>query len=333
MTLTQTATITRRLIVISVVLLIVGVGAKIGYQIWYEYQLANLPKPIEKPEQKFGTLPRLNLPDQTVSSSNYSYSVDTQTGEFPQMPSSVRIYFMPLAGTSLLAPDRSRNLAVAFGFPVGPDILSNTVYRYTDDNKGELTIDLPTGNFVFQKLVATTAGTLTPGFNQSGSEIITEFKTSLQQKGLLTDDLKNGRGKVTFEGGEPRTAKTATITLWPADFNDLPIMTASQSGLIRTTITTAEEESGSKYLQMNYTYWPIDNTTSSTYPLKTVQQAFSDLQSGNGFVILEPLRPKVSLTTVYMAYYQSEQYAPYLQPVFVFEGPHFQAIVQATESK
>ncbi len=337
MTLTQTATITRRLIVISVFLLVVSISAKIGYQIWYEYQLANLPKPIEKPEQKFGTLPRINLPDQTVSSSNYSYSVDTQTGELPQMPSSIKVYFMPLSGTSLLAPERSRTIAQGYGFFFGPDILSNTVYRYTDDNKGELTFDLPTGNFIFQKNIATNSGELTPGFNQSGAEIVNLFKSSLETKGLLNAELKNGRSKVTFAGGEPRTAKTATITIWPADFNGFPIMTASESGLLRSTITSADEKSDNKYLSMNYTYWPIDSTTSSTYPLKTSEQAFSDLQSGNGFVITEPLKPKVSLTNVYVAYYESEQYAPYLQPVFVFEGPHFQAIVQgtatATESK
>ena len=81
---------------------------------------------------------------------------------------------------------------------------------------------------------------------------------------------------------------------------------------------------------MNYTYYDVDLKTFGTYPIKTVSDAFKDLKVGKNTVLIKtPTSGQVSLRSIYLAYYQSENYTPYLQPVYVFEGENFAAYVVA----
>ena len=67
--------------------------------------------------------------------------------------------------------------------------------------------------------------------------------------------------------------------------------------------------------------------------LLTVDQAFTDLKGGEGSVVLSPKTGKVSLTSIYLAYYQQESYTPYIQPIYIFEGQDFMAYVSAIDKQ
>lgn len=84
---------------------------------------------------------------------------------------------------------------------------------------------------------------------------------------------------------------------------------------------------------MDYIFWPIDLNNFGTYPIKKVDEAFEELKNGEGFIAIEPLRGNVSISKIYLAYYLSEEYTNYLQPVYVFEGSGFASIVQAVKNE
>lgn len=329
MTLTQVAALTRKSVIALIILTVLGVGGSIGYQIWHQYYLSTLPPVEEKPEMKFGNLPKPVFPNSEISSSNFSYSLDTTTGGLPQTPKLLKVYFLPKSGVSLLAPEKSKKLAEILGFFSNPQTISPTEYKFSDENGESLLIDLTTGNFSFERQIATDSAVSTVLPDQS--QIVAMFKDYLVTKELLTEELKNGRSNVKFSGNSPSDSEMAEASLWPADIDEMPIVTASfKKGLVRGTITKIEDERN-RFSQINYVFWPVDKTTSSTYPLKNPEQAFADLRSGKGFISIEPAKPKVSISSVYLAYYQSEEYSPYLQPVFVFEGPGFTALVPAIQ--
>src|SRR3989344_129531 len=98
-TLTTVATITRRFILFSVIFSILAVIGFISYRIWHTNYLRSLPPVEEKPDTKFGVLPDPDFPLPKVSSSNFSYSIDTQTGNLPEFGGDIakiqRVYFMP----------------------------------------------------------------------------------------------------------------------------------------------------------------------------------------------------------------------------------------------
>lgn len=284
---------------------------------------------------KFGTLPALIFPPSNVSSSNFSYSIDTTTGKFDPAPKLLKVYFIPQLGVSLLAPDRSKKMAESLGFPQGPIALAATEYQFSDTDQGKLTINLPTGNFSFQRSATSSAAlkSASPSaqLNLMADQptLINEFKDYLFAKSLLPDELKSGRSRVEYDGPSQAQSNTAIISLWPTDIDAISIVAPSiNTGLVRG-VRIKTDDDNSKFSSVDYTFWPIDKSTFSTYPLKTVDQAFSELQSGKGYIGLEPTSAKVSITSEKLAYYEAKDYSPYLQPVFVFEGPHFAAYIPA----
>lgn len=339
MTLTQASLITKRAIYATVIVFILLIAAPIGFNIAYQYIVASRPTPTEKPQMKFGALPKLNFPP-SIQSSQFTYSLDTATGGLPTTPKVLRVYFIPRTGISLLAPERAKILAASLGFNNPPEVLSASEYKFTNNLGGQLLVDLTTGNFHLQRRAVTSdnliaSNPLTPQDLQLPSEekLVELFKNYLSSKGLLKPEISQGGSKVIYNGLSRADAKSAEVSIWPVDIDKLPVVTASFSkSLVRATITTAKEEPD-KFVKVDYTIWPVDPTTFSTYPLKTPQQAFEDLKKNISYVSIEPFSDHVSITTVYLTYYQSESYSPYLQPVFVFEGPNFTAFVPAVKEK
>src|SRR3989344_2095069 len=184
MTLTAVATFTRRFISIFVVSLILGITSFIGYRIWYANYLANLPPIEEKPDTRFGILPAPNFPISNVSSSNFSYTLDTTTGGLPQFEKLIKVFFVPYAYATLLAGEKSDELAQKFGVDTTPEILSDTQYRYKNNTRN-LLVDLDTGNFKYSNEATPTAQTPT---REEDNRLIEDFKNLLNSFGLLKEE-------------------------------------------------------------------------------------------------------------------------------------------------
>lgn len=327
MTLTQAAILTRRGIIIFGLIIILLISSKIGLGLYHQYQLSKIPPPQEVPELKFGLLPAITFPPAKVTSSNYSYSIDTTTGELPQAPSLLKVYFIPQSSLTLLAPDKARDLAHKLGFTNGP--LSNTtdIYTFTDDNGGKLTLNVLNGNFKYIKNTATPSAENITQFKILKPQLIEDFKRFLSTKITVPQELLIGSSSLKVNNEANPTQ--AMVSLKPADFDSMPIITSSvNQGLVKASMVPAETFDD-RFQSVEYTYWSIDTSSSSTYPVKSASQALSDLKSGQGYIAIAPPSPQVSITSVKLAYYQQDEYTPYLQPVFLFEGPSFAAIVPA----
>ncbi len=339
MTLSQAAILTKQVITLSTIAIVVGLVSFIGYKIWHTYYLAHLPPVEEKPDTKFGLLPSVDFPKSAVSSSNYSYSIDTATGNLPKVGTDsgfgkiIKVYFITKIYATLLSADRAKILAEKFDIKTDPKILSETNYQFQDKDK-TLTVNLDNGNFTFEK-EASLSGTESL---DNDNKLTSDFKKNLESLGVLKNDLNSGRSHILLlknAGGTLTTtelrseAVAAQISLWPADINKIPIYTSQFDTSLINAIVYKSADNLQNYLSINFTYYPIDTSTFATYPIKTAAQAFEDLKSGKGIVAIEPTTPKVSISSIYLAYFLGDSYSPYLQPIFVFEGPHFAAYVPA----
>ncbi len=339
MTLTQTAVLVKRGIIFSVIALVLGLTSFIGYKIWYAYYLAHLPPVEEKPDAKFGPLPLPLFPKSAVSTSNFTYSLDTATGGLPQVGQDtgfekiIKVYFVTQTFATFLSPDRSGALAEKLGITSSPQILSETKYKFKDQNK-TLLIDLDNGNFSYNNEATISAKTNL----DEDAKLVSDFQQTLTTLGVLKENLKNGRTKIIplKTDGEnliPTQTRSeaiaAQVSIWPASINNKPIFTADFNKSLVSAIVYASANNLDNYLSLNFTYYPIDSSTFATYLLKTSETAFDDLKKGKGAVIIEPDKPQVSITSVYLGYFLSEDYSPYLEPIFVFEGPNFVAYVSA----
>ncbi len=335
MTLTQAASFSKKAFLGLMGLIVFGIIIFVGYHIYYyNYYLPRQPKLEEQPELKYGVLPKPLFGQSVVSSPNLQYALNTETGSVPtDFPKLIKVYFVPQLGTTLLAPDHVRELANNLSFSNGPDIVNQTDYRFNDSQSGVLSIDLTTANF---QLVRPDPQNDVENSNlnfENSTELTTAFQKFLSDKHLLTDDLRNGPTKVIYNGQTPADSTQATISIWPSKIDDLTIVTPkSDVSLVNATISKFQD-SPEHYLKLNYTIWPTDSTNSSTYPLKPGDQAFEDLKSGNASIVKAPSSPNISITKVELAYFESDQYLPYIEPVYLFEGDNFLAYVPAISSE
>lgn len=328
MTLTQTAILTKQIITITLIALIVGTISFIGYRIWYTHYLSTLPKVEEKPDTKFGVLPSPDFPKTSVSSSNFSYSLDTTTGGLPKIGVDptferlVKVYFVIKPYATFLSPDKSRTLAEKFNIKVAPLVLNETTYEFKQENKA-LIVDLDSDNFRYFKEASPSAQS-----QDTDDKLISDFKRSLETLGVLKEELKKGRAKVT-----PLDKGITLVSIWPEDLDKKPILTSDVNKSQVNAEILGSAASLEDYISLNFSFYKVDTSTFATYPIKSPEEAFNDLRRGKGVVIVEPQKPQVSITSVSLGYYLAENYSPYIQPIFVFEGPNFISYVPAISSQ
>jgi hypothetical protein len=338
MTLTEASALTKKGMIVSALTLFVIFATWGIWHYYYNYiYLPSLPPVIEQPTLIFGPLPKIAFPESNVASSNFSYALNTETGGLPEeTPRLFKVYSVAQLATDLLALDRAKSLAGSLAFNRTPHAISATQYKFNDDkNGGELIVDLDTGNFKFKRNVATESG--------ESFERIEEFindgsqgkalKSFLSSKGLLKDQLDQGRTTAQYNNQVKKDSTLVTVNLWQEAIEDYPIVTPKfKEGLIKA-VGSRNANSDKKYISLDYIFWPVDLENFGTYPIKTADEAFEELKSGEGFVAVEPRTSNVSLTKVYLAYYLAEEFSNYLQPVYVFEGPEFAGFVPAIKSE
>lgn len=335
MTLTETAALTKKMFIFGVVAIFAIILAWFIFNFLQTKEVAEIPIIEETADTKFNLLPKPKFNASLENTSKYSYELLTKTGQLPtDLPKLIKVYFVSKLGTTLLAPNRAKELAGSFNFNRGPFILTATIYKFTDESGGDITIDLDTGNFKFSRKESTESGELQEEIIPDQGKIVEDFKSFLQEKDLLYDDLSSGRSKVGFDQQNQKEATRAYASIWQDDIKIseeviYPIVTENYTeGLVKAEISKYPDEQN-KYLGLNYTYWPIDFTNFATYPLKDIAQAFEELKSGKATLVLEPTQTQVSITDVYLAYLLTEKYSKYMQPVFVFEGDSFASYVSA----
>lgn len=342
MTLTQTAILVKQIITISIIALVLGLISFIGYKVWYAYYLARLPSVAVKPDNKFGLLPALNFLKSTVSTSNFSYSLDTVTGGLPKVgvdqgfESIIKVYFVTQTFATFLSSERSTNLAEKFNITAPPEILSETKYKFSNSGR-TLLVNLDTGNFSYTK-----EASISGKINVDESRLVSGFKQTLSALGAFKNDLQNGKDKITFLKSDGKDfiitankeeANAVLISIWPAAIDNKPILTADSNRSLIYAITLGESNDLDNYYSLNFTYYPIDTSIFATYQTKTAETAFEDLKNNKGIVIVQPDKPQVSITSLSLGYYLEENYSPYLQPIFIFEGPNFIAYVPAISNQ
>lgn len=338
MTLTETAIFTKKALLVGAIFSVVMVFAWAGYQYWYfQVYLPNQPVVEEKPDERFGPLPKIELKENIADSKAYNYKLDTDTGGLPdKIPKLYKVYSIAQLATDLLALDRAKSLAGLIGFNRGSQAISATQYKFLDQNGGELSINLDTGNFSMSRPIASGSADAIEGREsfQDSDKIASDFKSYLSGKNLLKEQLRDGRVKVLYDRSQGDPNK-AIINIWQSDVDETPLVTPTfTEGLVKGMVTNFREEN-KRYVYLNYTFWPIDLQNSSTYPIKTPDEAYTNLQEGKAMVPMSQAKTGgfVSITKIYLAYFLNSEFIPFLQPVYVFEGPEFVGYVPAVRDE
>ncbi len=311
----------------------------------------NPPQAIP-PDMRYGEL-MSTLPLQT-SKPSYVYQINTTTGTLPTFPDRIRVYKTVQPEPDLLALQKTRDIVSQEGlqYNLNQEVqLSPNEYRWTNAAGGTITYNTLYKNFSF------TSGI---GFEDQNhrfepeDRIISETLSFLQRLGSNTAgidqknfDVEYFRSDGTNLIPEPDITKSylAKLNLYHINVKVDPFTyrrTADESVIIESlpiyyqnseesnqTFILKAGSARSQVIQGTYSYFPVNTTDYSTYPLKTSQQAFEDLQNGNAYILGTNTEGTVDITEVQLGYFIPQIPAQYVMPIYVFSGKNFTAYVDA----
>lgn len=303
-----------------------------------------IPPLPAKPTVQFGILPALPL-NKFPKSKEIQFILQTPTGELPKdLPKIGKVYLMPVLKPSLFDLDRAKRIAKILGFSPNPQEITDVVYRFKHpDSPAVLDINIVNQTFAIsydlaedQKLLS-----LRP---RSEKEAVEAVKTFLSTTGFYPDDLQEGQVTTQLlkvEGGEIREAIALSeanfvkVNFFRKDYDGLPVISANP--LQSTVWFVVAGRTQNNIIAGEYHYFPIDETQSSTYPLKSVKQAWNELIEGKGYILNGADQTQAIIRRIQLVYLDLGQPQQFLQPVYVFEdaegGKTIRAIVPAVSEK
>lgn len=341
--LTETAHYARKVVKFSVMGLVSIIILRFSWGIFFRWWMAVHPPPPPPPTVTFGVLlaPVFPLP---AKNSISSYRLETVSGTTPDFGIQVKVFFMPSFRANVLGAELATKMANSMGFSRAPETTDEQIYVWSRSGvlPGELKINLITGFFSLNtawhqdaELVKSRAPS-----EQDAVRYAREFLTRLS---LLPPDLAAGKTRVEYlKSGagvllpavSQSEANFTRVHIFRADVNSLPVVTEKQDEAL-VQITVSSNTSARQIIGVEYKYSPAAIDKSATYPLRSTQTAWQQLQSGEG-VITQVVGGTVEavIRNVEMAYYDSSTPQEFFQPVYVFKGDNgFRAYVPAIDPK
>jgi hypothetical protein len=206
-----------------------------------------------------------------------------------------------------------------------------------------LTVNVLDGDFTVTYPYASDQALLTESNIPNKSRAIEIASDFLNRGKKLTDDLKDGEKNVTYwkiDSGNLKSvsaqseANAVRVDFNRKNFDDLPLVSSSFGQASISVLISGSTVEAKKIIGVNFKDINIDRESYSTYPIKTAEEAMSDLKSGNYWAASDISDSSVIIRKIYLAYYEPTTLTNYLQPIFVFEGDNnFVAYVSAVTSK
>lgn len=289
------------------------------------------PAPPPPATVKYGRLPKIPFPANGITT-KFTYTLETATGALPtDIPTQAKVYFMPKRSANLLSLDSAKVTSEALGFGENAIQINDTVYKFTSPKfPVSLQINIITGTFSIAYDLASDPSPLEVK-PQIAEVAASELRSLLSGANILPTDLtgpvtnnylKLSNGKLV-NALSLSEANLIKINLFRKSYDNLPSMTGNPDQANVWAIMSGANNDNQKVIASEFHYYPVDETQFSTYPIKTPEEAFAELQSGNAYLALTGLNKdgtNLKIRRVYLAYFDPNIITEYFQPIYVFEG-------------
>lgn len=332
-------------IVVITVLWFLG-GAAIDY-----YREMNPPAPPE-PQVGFGKIEAISFPEET---GRPNLTLELPTGAIPQFEVQMKVYEMVQERSSFLDTDRSVETAANLDFLFEPTKESSSVYVWNngDELASTLRMNIVTGKFVMSRRWQNKPELIMLADFKSDNDVISRSEEILKQADVDNKDIL-GSERLTYLKASGDNLIEA-LSLSDADFVQIDYFrnnveevdeeteeilssypfyqTQPEKGLVRIIIS-GSMDANEKAIYIENNYREIDYDRYSTYPIKTGEEAWTELEGGGGYVTdASPKEGIVKIRRIFLAYYDGDN-EEYSEPVYVFLGDQsFTAYVPAVSSE
>ena len=310
------------------------------------------PTPAPPPTVGFGKLPQPGFPKETLplSPQNQSqtnkieiiYSLDTLTGLLPVFPDRIKVYSTVPLKPSLLALEKIQKKASDLGFDSKPTQISENIYQWItqDSIPIQLTFNIFSSDFSLFSSYLTNPEKgeyLNESDKENAVVIATSFIESLTS---MPNDIDSSKTTVSLfdlsgTGPAPVTriaqAKILKVNFFQKDIDGLPIYYPNDSII---TMVLGKQENQIRVVMGEFYHQSISDK-SSTYPIKTADEALEELRAGNAYIDQNPERlSNVNIRQISLGYFLSNQRLGYLLPIVEFVGDKdFKAYVPAVKDE
>lgn len=300
------------------------------------------PSPPPVAEVLFGKLqPQIIPPGLTQ---NFTYSINTLTGSLPTLANQAKVYRMKPLQPDLLATNKFQDKIINVGFERGFTTISDKIFEWKsnpnlDDIEKRIRFNVLNNNFTITSLYMQNDDVLAGKNLPTTSRAIDTATSFLNNIGVITDDIDLEKTKTnlfSIQNGSliPSTSlsnsQVIEVNFFQKDIDKLPIFYENPNSS-NISILIAGGKYQDQIVGANFIYQPVSDE-SSTYPLKSVDSAYEELKSGQGYIASYfGSSTNISITNVFLAYYIGSQAQDFLMPIFVFEGNDgFFAYIPAT---
>ena len=298
------------------------------------------PSPPPKPTLYFGKLSYPAFP-QSVSGKTFTYSVNTISGQLPMLKTVVKINRIEVPKPDLLSLRKISEKVSRAGFNNDPAKISNTVYDWNDTSdvlKKRIRVNILNYNFNLTADPYSDPDVVTGKNVPKKEEAISMAENFLKETDYLAEDLDLSKTQIKIyslknngftEASSISNAQVLQVIFFQKDIDSIPIVykTPGQSNI---DVLVVGGNFQPQILGANYIHHTISDV-SSTYPIKSTQQAFDDLKEGKAYIAsYHGTESNIAISKVYLSFYFSDQDHEYTMPVIVFEGnDNFVAYVSA----
>jgi len=321
--------------------MLIPITLRISKQIYLKLN----PPPPPPPTTEYGKLPLLKFPQVEGVTPNTKpiYKLETITGGLPQLPGVGKVYVVGINKSRLLELERVKTRVRFLKFHDEPERLSENVFRFANSSPPtELIADMVSGKFSYKLDFVSDPANFLPVSLPTVDQAASELKGFLGSMQSLSEDLANGivKGKylIATESGEMvespsySEANMVRIDLFRADKDKMAFVNGGGKTSTVNALFSGVGDKLARIVSINFAYSQIVGEDFATYPLKSVDQAWSELTQGKAYISKNI--SSVTVRRVSLAYYESDDLQAFVQPVFVFEGDEdFFAYVQAVDPK
>lgn len=337
----QATELARKFLAICAMLVIGGLLIYFGIKIGLGIKEKLYPTPPTPPTVTFGKLPAVIFPTQPQDLPKFVYTLNTVTGSYPDFGDRAHVYPITQPQPNLLALKNTGNTVASAGFTSTPTAISDVTYAWTntDSLPKTITMNIQTNNFTLSSDYLTdptvVAAQNVPDETLSISTV-TDFLTSLN---TLPSDIDTNKTKVSLLAitngslsptSSLSTAQIVRVDLFQHDINGLPIFYTNPSYSSMYLLIGSNGDGTPQIVAGSFVHKSI-SSNSATYPIKTPEEAFKELQDGQGYIAsFDPSQTQITIRNISMGYFMSDTDQPYLMPVIVFQGDNnFFAYVSA----
>jgi len=311
----------------------IGLGAII--LIWILLGLGNtiktvfFPTPPPPPTVGFGKIPEIKFPSQTEVK-DFTYTIDTLTGSVPNFPDRVKIFKITQPEAKLLALNNAKNNLSNLGFSAQPIPVEGNIYKWTDTSPilRTISLDIFSSNFILTSSYLQDQNIVSGNNLPSPDDSVRNAKGFLENLNAYPTDLDESKTKTNLfsivnSNVTPASSFSKTqliqVFFFQKDVDNLPIYYSNPSGSTMMFMI-AGGDNQSQIIQANFYHQTISDKN-ETYPIKTGEQAFEELQKGNAYIAsYDGTNKNISIKNISLDYYIQDDSQTYLMPIFVFEG-------------